>query len=153
MTQELAPALNPDDMTEDQVLLYTRSKRMDMAQALTKSGVPTDKELGGMLLQTLDGLDRSSLSRLKIKAEENANKNNGAAAAVIAQLLGTIGSSKLYQMEGFTRREMPALPSSIPDPEIVEGELDTNPPQMDFDSFSSKFEPVTGQQNPAQAKS
>ena len=127
-------------MSEDQVLAYTRGKRMELANKLTENGVPTDREVAGVLLQTLDGLDRSSLSRLKIKAEEQNNKNNTAAAAVIAEVLGRIGSSKIYQMEGVARREVPVLPSSIPDPEVVEGELETTPTQMDFDSFTKKFE-------------
>lgn len=133
--------INPADMTEDDVLLYTRSKRVQLANKLTERGVPTEKEDASLLLQTLDGLDRSSLSRLKIKAEEKANTNNAHAAAIIAQVLSQIGSSKIYQVEGGVPRQVaPLLPNHIPDPEIVEGELETHPHQMDFDSFSQKFE-------------
>ncbi len=137
---------NPATMTEDDVLAYTRGKRMELANELTKNGVPTDKEVAGTLLQTLDGLDRSSLSRLKIKADEKANKNNENAAAIIAQMLGQMGGTRLYQMEGVGRRDLPALPTAIPDPQIVDGELDTNPAQMDFETFTKQFEtPENGQ--------
>lgn len=131
---------DPSLMTEDEVLAYTRSKRMDLANELTKNGIPTERETAGVLLQTLDGLDRSSLTRLKIKADEKANKNNENAAAIIAQMLGQIGSSKIYQMEGVARREAPQLSGSVPVPDVVEGEMETNPGQMDFDSFTAKFD-------------
>lgn len=130
---------DPSTMTEDDVLAFTRSKRMALATELTKNGVPTERETAGVLLQTLDGLDRSSLTRLKIKADEKANKNNENAAAIIAQMLGQIGSSKIYQMEGVARREPPQLSDSIPAPEVVDGEMETNPGQMDFDTFTEKF--------------
>lgn len=137
MSQE---TINSAEMTEDQVLLYTRSKRMELANKLTEKGVPTEKETASVLLQTLDGLDRSSLTRLRIKADEQANKNNGQSAAIIAEVLNRIGSSRPYEMNGVCRREIPQLPNDIPSPEVVEGELDTNPIQMDYDSFTKKFE-------------
>ena len=137
--------LNPAEMTEDQVLAYTRSKRMELANKLTENGVPTEKETAGVLLQTLDGLDRSSLTRLRIKADEQANKNNTASQALIAEVLNKIGSSRPYEMEGVARREAPQLPSTIPDPVVVEGELETNPAQMDFESFTKQFEVPPGQ--------
>lgn len=134
MNQELDPAT----MTEDEVLAYTRGKRMELANKLTESGIPTEKETATVLLQTLDGLDRSSLTRLKIKSEEQANKNNTIAASAIAEVLGRI-SNNAYQMPGVARKEIPVLPSSISDPEVVEGELETNPAQIDFDTFTSQF--------------
>ncbi len=132
--------LDPSQMTEDDVLVYTRGKRMALATELTKNGIPTERDTASLLLNTLDGLDRSSLNRLKIKAEEKANKNNENAAAIIAQMLGKIDSRTLYQMPGVERKDIPSLPSHIPTPEIVEGELDTNPQQIDFETFSRQFE-------------
>ena len=132
-------ANNPATMTEDEVLTYTRTKRMALANKLTEAGIPTEKETATVLLQTLDGLDRSSLTRLKIKAEEQANKNNTAAAAAIAEILSKV-NNQAYQMPGLTRREIPVLPSSISDPDIVDGELETNPPQMDYQTFTSQFD-------------
>lgn len=131
---------NAQDMTEDQVLTYTRGKRMELADKLTVNGAPTDKEQATVLLQTLDGLDRSSLGRLKIRAEEKANQNNANSAAIIARVLSEIGSTKIYQHTTLIEREAPLLGDHIPVPEIVEGELETNPAQMDFDSFTKQFE-------------
>lgn len=134
------PQVNPGEMTEDDVLSYTRNKRMELANKLTATGVPTDKEQAGLLLQTLDGLDRSSLTRLRIKTEEKANTNSAHAAALIAEVLSKIGSSKVYQMDGCIREVAPQLPSTIPDPEIVQGELETHPQQIDYDGFMKQFE-------------
>lgn len=136
MNQEL----NPASMTEDEVLSFTRGKRMELANKLTEHGIPTEKETATVLLQTLDGLDRSSLTRLKIKAEEQANKNNTMAAAAIAEVLSKV-SNNAYQMPGIARREIPILPSDISDPDVVDGELETNPAQIDFDTFTSQFAP------------
>lgn len=126
------------DFTEDEVLTFTKTKRMELAKALTEKGAPTDKDNQTILLHTLDGLDRSSLGRLKIKAEEQANKTTGAAAAVIAKVLAQAGHA-LYQTDTPVARETPALPSYIPDPEIVEGELDVSPQQMNYDTFMKGF--------------
>ncbi len=127
-------------LTEDEVILYTRQKRMQLANDLTQQGAPKDKDSQCVLLATLDGLDRSALGRLKIKAEERANANNASAAALIAQVLNEIGSTKIYEFQTTVIREIPRLPDSIPKPDIVEGELETNPQQIDFETFTKQFD-------------
>ena len=130
--------IDPSTMTEDDVLLYTRAQRMALANELTKDGVPTDKDNAGILLHALDGLDKASLTKLRILADEKANKQSANNAALIAEVLSKVGNSA-YQMSGVSRNDT-SLPDDIPNPEIVEGELETNPTQVDYDTFMKQFD-------------
>ena len=127
--------------TEDDVLAYTRARRKDLADHLTSHGAPKNKEDQQVLLATLDGLDRSALGRLKIKADEKANAGMAGSAALIAKVLSEIGNRNIYQFEGDFTREVPVLDSSIPVPDVVEGELETNPQQTNYEEFMKKFDP------------
>lgn len=130
--------IDPSAMTEDDVLLYTRAQRMALANELTKDGVPTDKDNAGILLHALDGLDKASLTKLRILADEKANKQSANNAALIAEVLSKVGNCA-YQMSGVSRNDT-SLPDDIPNPEIVEGELETNPTQVDYDTFMKQFD-------------
>lgn len=125
-------------ITEDDVIQYTRSKRKDLVEELTKNGAPKDKDEQHVLLSALDGLDRSALTRLKIKTEETNNKNQQNIAALMAKVLTSINPSETFVVEG-TCREIPILDERIPDPILVAGETDLNPEQLDYDKFMANY--------------
>jgi len=128
--------------TEDDVLLYTRGKRVELATHLTKDGAPKDKDEQQVLLATLDGLDRSALSSKRIKVEEQATKNMTGQAAMIAAVLASVDPRTTMRFRTERDPETVALPSSIPHPAVVEGELEDNPGNLDYDTFMKQFQPT-----------
>lgn len=128
-------------VSDEDVLAYTRGKRQDLVEYLTQNGAPKCKEDQVVLLASLDGLDRSALSRMKIQAEQENAAMGASAAAMVAAVLSQVGTRNIYQVEGGVDREAPKLPAEIPDPVVVEGELDTGTQNLDYDSFIKKMTP------------
>lgn len=136
MTQSTSPA----EMTEDQVLAYTLSKRKKIVDELTRENkIPEDKTEVSLLVSALDGMDRAALSQKRLKADEKASQGMAGAAAAIAKLLTQVNSRGSNQPDIDTG-EPKVLGPDIPDPQLVPGETEINPGQMDFDSFTASFQ-------------
>lgn len=129
----------PESLSEDQVLAYTQTKRKAIVQELTKSGaVPEDNSSRNMLLQALDGMDRAALTSKRIKAEEKGNSALAGAAGIVAAMLNQVSGKRLVSMEDpvdVESRPAPALGMDVPPPQLVPGETEINPGQLDFDTF------------------
>lgn len=78
----MEPDIPKSNLDED--LDFTQSIRRRMASSMTQNGVPTDNRDRRMLLEILDGMDRSSIGRKTIKNDEDAN---GIAAAGMSDFL------------------------------------------------------------------
>lgn len=137
---------NPIQQTQDvddQVLDFTQTKRREIVDKLTASGIPvTDNEQMSTLLKTLDGMDRVALGKKRIKADENiAGANQAAAAAVVAHLLQKAGNAGIapFQSATLVDRVPPTLGADIPRPVLVEGEMDVVTPQLSYDTFIEQF--------------
>lgn len=130
--------------TEDQDLQFAQGVRKKLVGDLTKTGMPQDKESRMILLQALDGMDRSALGRKRIKVEEDAGKNQAQFSGVIADLLRQQNPNAAViasQASGAVSRPAPVLGSEVPDPILVEGETSTANSQLTYDSFISKMQP------------
>lgn len=135
-------------MSEDEVLQYTHGVRKAIVDKITDNGqkIPAeDPKLLHTILATLDGMDRSALGRKKIQSEEKlAGANQAMAAGIIATVLQQVGSGHnlpFTSAEGI-ERAIPVLGNDVPEPVLVDGEIDTNAPQQSFESFQRKFEPL-----------
>lgn len=126
------------EQLEDELLSYTREKRKALVEKLTDGGVPTDTKDQSILLAALDGLDRSALTRMRIRTDEKANTDNANAAAIIAKTLMSIRSNSGF-LSHTTDREIPVLSNDIPHPELVPGEIEINPVQEDYDAFMKRM--------------
>jgi hypothetical protein len=129
----------PEDgaMSEDAVLSFTQATRMGIVRELVKPGkVPEDRGQQALLMQALDGLDRQALTKKKIDADNGMATAQAQAAGIISRLLEHVPRVKSGTIiEGVTR-ELPLLGNAIPEPQLVPGEIDTHPTQMDFETFS-----------------
>jgi len=131
-------------MSEDQVLAYTQSKRRAIVEEITKEGaIPKDRSEATLLIQALDGMDRSALTQKRIKADEKASDAMAGSAAIVAKLLNSIGSTRPADTVDVVARETPTLGDDIPDPVLVPGETTINPPQLDYDTFMSGFQSIS----------
>jgi hypothetical protein len=128
---------------DEAVLDYTQGIRKQIVTSLVKDLENLqDPKVINTLNQTLDGMDRQALGKMKIRVEEQQTQNQEGMAANIAELLRQMGSGgNTFQAPVPVPREVPALGSDVPDPVLVEGEVATNPAQQDFDSFHAQFAP------------
>lgn len=121
--------------SEDKDLDYTRDIRKRLADSLTRKGMPSDIKEQSILLQTLDGIDRAALGKLRIKSDEGVSSAQMAAASILATLFNdprTKGIGKNNDLIG----DIPTFDVTIEPPLLIEGELDTSPPIQTFESFS-----------------
>jgi hypothetical protein len=130
----------PPEMNEDQVLAYTQSKRRKIVDKLTDAGkVPDDKTEVSLLISALDGMDRAALTQKRIKSDEKTAQGVTGAAAVIAKLLMQVGSnSNPNQISDNVAP--PVIGKEVPDPELVPGEAELKPGQLDFDTFTATYQ-------------
>ena len=123
---------------EDTDLQYTRDKRIQLVEAITKKGtsVPEDIKDRSILLSALDGIDKAALAKKKIKSDEGISNSQVAAAAIIAEIYTTKNVRALAIDTGGV---IPLLNNTIPDAAVVYGELDTVSEPLNYDTFISKF--------------
>lgn len=145
MSDSQVPKSAQNISTEDETLQYTLDMRRRIVKEMTSTNIPiSDPKSMGILLQTLDGMDRSALGQKKIKSEENiAGANQAMAATIIAELLQKSSSVgvKPFAVANPQPRPAPTLPADIPDPVLVEGEIGVSPPQLSYETFTKKYSP------------
>jgi hypothetical protein len=122
----------------DADLDYTTGIRKRYINTLVAKGdtLLDDPEKFGMLNDLLTGLDKSSLSRKKIKVDSATAQTNAQAAAIIAQLLS--GHDVTLIGNGPAARD-PAIIAELPhrtdDIEMVPGELDQGVIPIEYNVF------------------
>lgn len=131
----------PREDPVDQDIEYVRGKRKEIINHLTKKGVPEDDKQVALLLSALNDMDRTSLSRKKIKVESDTAANNKQAADLIASIFMQPDSKKLGMaaVDGMLGT-IPSVEGRLPEVEVLPGEMAVNPPQLDYNAFMSKFE-------------
>lgn len=128
------------NLEDQQRLEYTNKLRKKLIQAIVedddKPKVPDEKADKALLVSLLDGLDRSTLSKAKIKTEDKAAKGGASAANLIAEVLRGISTSQkaLAQSGGGT---IPTLPGDIKFADI-EGETVQGTFGIKIDEFMEK---------------
>ena len=125
----------------DQDIEYVRAKRKEIIGHLTKEGVPDDDGRIALLLGALNDMDRTSLGRKKIKADNDTAASNKQAADLIASIFTRpdskqLGMSDLQGVMG----TIPNVDGLLPSVEVLPGEMAVNPPQLDYDAFMNKLE-------------
>lgn len=131
----------PKEDPVDQDLEYARSKRKQIINALTEKGIPKEESTISILLGALSDMDRVSLGRKKIKADSDVAANNKQAADLIASIFNMPNSKKIGNTEDDgTVGTIPKVADLLPKVDIIPGEMDVNPSQLDYESFMSKVE-------------
>lgn len=123
--------------TELDDLAYTRSKRKQIIEHITAKGIPEDVKMQSILLQSLDGMDRAALGKMKIKSDEGVSSAQLAAAAIMATIFNDPRVKTIGKTDSATR-EVPILDTSLPQVELVEGELDIDPKGDSFEAFAAR---------------
>lgn len=129
----------PREDPVDQDIEYVRGKRKAIINHLTEKGVPEDDGRIALLLGALNDMDRTSLSRKKIKSESDTAANNRQAADLIASIF-MLPNSKQLGMDSLDGAlgTVPTVEGKLPEVELLPGEMAVNPAQLDYDSFMGK---------------
>ena len=126
-------------MSDDEVLAYTRGIRIKVVQEVMASGkAPSETGDRILLSDMLKGLESQALSSKKIESD---NKRADNAAVVVAEILRSIDKNTAFtNLAGGHGGEIidvaaQVVPMSIPDIPALPGEMDVAPPQMDYATF------------------
>lgn len=117
----------------------SQSIRMMIIEEMTSGGkLPEDKSDRAFLLEALNGMDRTTLSRAKLKVESESAHNAAATVQIVGEILSRVSNNKGHVIEGQARREVPELPIDIVVENPVDGETLIGVETMTYDSFMSK---------------
>lgn len=134
-------------MSDEAVLAYTQQVRMGVVGQLLSDGrLPDDKSDKALLTQTLDGLDRQALGRMKIQVEADANNQLANATTMINELLNTV-KTDIFTAAIPVQRTLPELPIEtvvIVEERLVVGELDSGYREETVDEFKARYDAENG---------
>ena len=119
-------------------LEFTLNIREDIVKKIFANGkIPEDKADKALLISALDGMDRTVLSKARIKADNKTADSNTQVASLIANLLCKVDpkSVKIYDDE----RTIPMLSDDVSKPLLISGETDIGTQAGSFDMFMKKF--------------
>ena len=120
------------DSEDIDILKRTQVIRNSLVTKLMRSGqVPDDINQQRMLLDVVNSMDKSTLQKAKVKAEDKSNENKEAKAKAVAQFL--LEARKRQQTLPIV--ESAELPQSVPAPELVPGETDIGTQDLTYDTF------------------
>lgn len=133
--QELLPTDEQiANMTEDEVMLLTRKLRLKTIRDLHKNGALSGENSDrNLFVSMVNGLDSQAINNKKIATDQKTNSNN---AALIAEIVSKITPANFGANSGVVVDvSTKVLPDGVIDIELVPGETDVAPPQMDYNSF------------------
>lgn len=125
---------------QDLQLAKIREYRNTWIEKATQKGTvfPNDPECMQALAKLMKDADDQALKLKKLKIEDQANKQNGESAALVAQLLSKI-SGVMTPAESISDRAAPSLAANDHPTTVVEGMLDDNPVQETSRQFRDKM--------------
>ncbi len=114
---------------ETNELSLTQKVRKSLINTLTQDGlsVPDTGPKQVLLLGLLDGSDRSTLSRAKMRADKKRDETMQSAVKVVGEVLKSV-NARTYRPAAATSDRI--LPSGSDLREFVPGEMDINPEQI-----------------------
>lgn len=101
-----------------------------VAELMEHQSVPRFKDDKILLIQALDGLDRTILARAKLKSDVNAQKDQKEITKMIAEVL-----MKTRTNSSTVRTEPITLDDSIRVTDLVEGETEIGVVELSYDEF------------------
>ena len=126
------------DLEDLSRLNLTQNVRRQIITEMTANGkLPEDKDDRAFLLEAMNGMDRTVLTKARIKNDEKAMQTQAQATAVIANLLTAVTASA---MKGTANRNgAPVLEKDITPGVIIEGETAIGVQNLDYDTFMKQM--------------
>lgn len=128
------------DLDDERRLNLTQNTRERIVSSLLKDNkIPEDKEDRQFLMAALDGLDRTTLGKARIKTDSQANKNNQETAGMVAQLLAKVTPGLIKAQQEPSQRAAPVLSGEF-EVVLVEGETTVGSNEVNYDTFIASME-------------
>lgn len=133
--------------SDEAILNYTQQIRMGIVSQLTARGsIPDDKADKTLLTQTLDGLDRQALGKMKLDVEKDVSNQLATATVAINELLNTV-KTDVFTSATPVVRVLPEIPMEtiiVVEETLVVGELETGYKEETVDEFKSRYDAEHG---------
>lgn len=131
-------------VTEDQVLEYTKQKRVMIVEKIFAGPqLPEDPALIKAGLTALSDMSRDALGKKRLDIETkigDAATQQAAAAKTIAEVLRRSRDNNFFEDVEVTTKTFPTLGNEVPPPELVKDELNMHPGQLTYNTFMSETE-------------
>lgn len=133
-------SLDPHAIRDDESLLsYTQRIRLATVSKLTQHTIPNDPKDIAALNSVLDGIDRQEINKAKIEMDSQGAKDDQSAIDLIFAIANTLGNKNPYEAAEPVERTIEHEGVVIEGVELVEGELDSKPQQMNYDNFMAEY--------------
>jgi len=114
------------------VFKKTNDLRLKLIDSMTEDDVPTRSGDIRVLNETLDAADRQVMELAKIKVKQQENEGNARTLNMVAEILGRVSASG--DIKPISNKEI-ELPDDYIPVDIVPGETDTSPEELDLSTF------------------
>lgn len=138
------PDLDETVLDEKTEILIVRNIRLKINKALMSDGkIPEDPEKLDFLMSNLRDMDKSALTRSKIKSDEKITSENNQTISMVTQVFQALRGGKQLPPEDITDVEdktgaAPQLPDELSDRTFVPGETQIGTIQEDIDTFKAR---------------
>lgn len=123
------------NMTDDDVLKLTRKLRIQTIRDLHKNGALSGENSDrNLFVSMINGLDSQAINNKKIVTDQRTSAGN---AALIAEIISKVSPANFAAMGAGQVVDVSTkvVPDGVIELDLVPGETDINPPQLDFNSF------------------
>ncbi len=143
----MATYIDREQLDEQNELLVVRNIRLDINQTLMADGkVPNDPDKLSILMENLRDMDKSALTRSRIKSDEK-NAQAGANAETISMVTSVFqalrGNKELppQPIEDIKQaaQAAPTLPEELTENNFVDGQLHIGTVNEDIESFKKRM--------------
>ena len=133
-------SLDPHALRDEESLLsYTQRIRLATVSKLTQHTIPDDPKDIAALNSVLDGIDRQEINKAKIEMDSQGSKDDQSAIDLIYAIANSLGNRNPYEAAEPVERTIEHEGAVIEGVELVKGELDSKPQQMNYDNFMSEY--------------
>jgi len=134
-----------EEKTIDHILLDENVvRRQEFINLMMPNGkLPDDPKDKALILKAIDGIDKTAVSRLRIKQEDKTNVSNEKIAMLLAGVYKGVSATKnpyvVQDMKDITPENtgvIPTIPDHLRTINLVEGETSINPRQLSYKEFT-----------------
>ena len=141
----LEDSIDQNELDEKNELLIVRNIRLKINKQLMADGkVPDDPEKLDFLMQNLRDIDKSALTRTKIKSDEKTSSATNETISMVTNVLQSLRGGKALPPQDITDIPNPSclapvLPAQFERTEFIPGETKIGVISEDIDSFMERM--------------
>ena len=133
-------AIDDDSMIDDNDLSFVREKRKQIINHYLDQGIDklTDVKEVVLVATLLNDMDRTALSKKRLKTDDKKNNNSAAAIDLISKIFTEKNVKDIIPEDAVAKLVAPELEMTLDNVTTVEGEMDTNVSVEDYESFMKR---------------